>query len=70
LKRIVADDMKVQTHGETAVVTGRATLEGQAEGLPGGAYRFTDTFVKRDGRWHCVATQATTVAPAVGAAPR
>jgi hypothetical protein len=27
-----------------------------------GAYRFTDVFVKRGGRWQAVATQATFVA--------
>ncbi len=70
IESFTVDDMKVQTHGETAVVTGRATIKGQAPGLPAGVFRFTDTFVKRDGRWQCVATQATAVAPAVGAAPR
>jgi ketosteroid isomerase-like protein len=70
IETFVVDDMKVQTHGQTAVVTGRATIKGQATGIAPGVYRFTDTFVTRDGRWQCVATQATAVAPSVGASPR
>ena len=58
------EDLKVQSHGSVAVVTGRNTIKGTYKGKPmDGAYRFTDVFVKRDGRWQVVATQATMVAP-------
>ena len=56
----VLDDLKVHVYGETAVVTGRNTLKGTFEGKDiSGAYRFTDVFVKRAGRWQAVATQST-----------
>ena len=56
----VLGDLKVQVHGETAVVTGRNTLKGTFEGMDiSGSYRFTDVFVKRVGRWQAVATQST-----------
>ena len=59
----VLSDLKVHIYGQTAVVTGlnsiKATLEGKDTS---GDYRFTDVFVKRDGRWQCVATQGAKVA--------
>ena len=59
------EDVKVQSHGTVAVVTGRNTVKGTYKGKPiDGAYRFTDVFVKRDGGWKVVATQATPIAPA------
>jgi ketosteroid isomerase-like protein len=53
-------DMKVHVFGNTAVVTGLNTLKSTFKGRDtSGAYRFTDVFVKRDGRWQVVATQST-----------
>jgi ketosteroid isomerase-like protein len=58
------DDLKVQSHGTVAVVTGRNTIKATYKGKPiDGTYRFTDVFVKRDGRWQAAATQATLIAP-------
>ena len=58
------EDLKVQSHGTIAVVTGRNTIKATYKGQPiDGAYRFTDVFVKRDGRWQAVATQGTGIAP-------
>jgi ketosteroid isomerase-like protein len=58
------EDLKVQSHGTVAVVTGRNTIKATYRGQPiDGAYRFTDVFVKRDGRWQAVATQGTVIAP-------
>lgn len=56
--------MKVELHGDAAVVTGMTTLAGSDHGGPlAGTYRWTDTFVRRaDGSWQVVASQATTVA--------
>jgi ketosteroid isomerase-like protein len=51
-------------HGSTAVVTGLNTLESSATASGkhiSGAYRFTDVFVKRHGRWQVVASQLTRV---------
>lgn len=56
------DDMKVRVYGETSVVTARNTIIGNAMGQDiSGQYRFTDVFVRRDGRWQCVASQMTRI---------
>jgi ketosteroid isomerase-like protein len=56
------DDMKVRIYGDTAVVTGRNMVKATYKDKDiSGPYRFTDVFVKRDGRWQCVATQAVRV---------
>jgi len=57
-------NMKVRVYGVAAVVTGLVTRGGTYKGV---AYKdrqvlFTDTYVRRDGRWRCVATQGTLVA--------
>lgn len=55
-------DMKVQVYGDTAVVTGVNTVHWTVNGKQmSGPIRFTDVFVKRDGRWQVVATQGTKV---------
>ncbi|MGH8597582.1 MAG: nuclear transport factor 2 family protein [Gammaproteobacteria bacterium] len=62
-KSFVVDDMKVTVFGDAAVVIGRVTLQGSyIESDMTGVFRFTDTFVKRDGRWQCVASALTRVA--------
>ncbi|HSF23102.1 MAG TPA: nuclear transport factor 2 family protein [Blastocatellia bacterium] len=56
------DDLKVRVFGETAVVTGRSALTGSYQGKQASVVqRFTDVFVKRDGRWQAVASQGTQV---------
>jgi len=58
------DELKVRLHGEVAVVTGRNTIKATYMGKDiSGAYRFTDVFVKRGGRWQVLTTQGTLVAP-------
>ncbi len=58
----VMDQAKVKVFGDTAVVTARSTIKGTDSGKDvSGRYRFTDTWIKRDGRWQCVATQATRI---------
>ena len=57
-------NMKVRVFGDAAVVTGTVTSSGTRKGV---AFKdrqilFTDTFVRRDGRWQCVASQGTLVA--------
>ena len=55
-------DMKVHVYGDTAIVTGLNTIKATLKGKDiSGAYRFTDVFVKRDGRWQVVATQSSLV---------
>ena len=56
-------DLRVRVYGETAVVNGLNTISGTFRGQDvSGAYRFTDVFVRRQGRWQCVVTQSTLVA--------
>jgi ketosteroid isomerase-like protein len=52
------DEIKVRVFGDTAVFTGR--LIGRTiDGTVISAARFTHVFVKRSGRWQCVAGQST-----------
>jgi ketosteroid isomerase-like protein len=53
----------VRVIGDVAVVTARNTIKGTYMGKDvSGAYRGTDVFVKRGGRWRVLTTQATAVA--------
>lgn len=61
----VSDDVAVRVFGDAAVVTGHSTVKGRPRGkgqFLSGQYRFTDVFVKRQGRWQAVATQGTSIA--------
>lgn len=56
------DDMKVVVVGNTAVVTYRSTDKGMyGKDDISGAYRWTDTFVKINGKWMLIAGQGTSV---------
>jgi ketosteroid isomerase-like protein len=57
-----SDDVAVRVYGETAVITSRATLRGQSFNRdPAVQYRYTDVWVKQQGRWNAVASQATRI---------
>jgi hypothetical protein len=57
------DDMKVQVYGNTAVVTYGTTDKGTYRGKDiSSKYRWTDVFVKQNGKWQIVAGQGTRVA--------
>jgi len=59
----VFDDIKVRVYGDAAVVTGRSTFKGTLKGKDiSGQDRYTDTFVKRAGRWQCVASHWSRIA--------
>ncbi len=59
----VSDDFKVRIYGDTAVVTYRWTYKGQLKGKEStGQERDTDTWVRRGGRWQCVAAHASRIA--------
>ena len=64
IHRVDIDEVTARVFGDAAVVTGRTHGAGEFEGS---AYdvviRFTDTFVRRDGRWQAVASHASVVAP-------
>lgn len=62
LDSFVQDDVKVRIYGDAAVVTGCANVKGQYKGEEAsGQYQWTDTFIKRDGRWQCVATHSSMI---------
>lgn len=54
------EDIRVRVYGTTGVVTGLARVKVQVKGEPlSFQLRFTDVYVKKDGRWQMVAWQAT-----------
>ena len=56
------DDMKATLFGNVGVVVGRQNQKGNTDGRDvSGVFRFTDTWIKRDGRWQCVAAQLTRI---------
>ena len=64
LDSLEMSDTRVRVNGDTAVVTGVTALKGKYKGEDiSGRYRFTDTLVRRDGRWLILASQYTRVAP-------
>ena len=57
-------DMKVRIYGGAAVVTGITHAKGISGGqLFNAEFRFTDTFVKDQGRWRLWAGQAVKITP-------
>jgi len=62
LESLSFGDMKVRVFGNVAVVNGPYTMKGTYKGKDiSHEGRFTDVFVKRQGRWQCVSTQSTPV---------
>ena len=58
--RVEVDDVRVQVFGDAAVVTGRTHGVGEFTGAPYDVViRFTDTFVRRKGQWHAVASHSS-----------
>ena len=58
-------DLEIRAYGAGAVVVGRTKEKGR---YPSGTefvseYRWTDIFVKRQGRWQCVAAQVVSIPP-------
>lgn len=54
------DDMNVRIFGDTAIVTGRSTLQVAFKGQSNTSrFRYTRVYVKRNGRWQAVAQQLT-----------
>jgi uncharacterized protein (TIGR02246 family) len=62
IESTVISDMKVRVFGESAVVTYTTTDKGRYKGRDiSGRYRWTDTFVRRGGKWQVVAGQGTPI---------
>jgi ketosteroid isomerase-like protein len=58
----VSTDMKLYRHGDTVVVIGSTREKGTAKGKPYEHHgRFTDTWIKRDYRWLCIASQLSLI---------
>jgi len=58
----VTDEWKVRVYGDAAVVNARNTIKMQWEGKEATKQeRFTDTWIKRGGRWKCVAGHYSTI---------
>jgi len=56
----VIDDVTVVLFGDTAIVRGRTVASAKLNGAPVTArIRFTDVFIKRNGRWQVVASHAS-----------
>jgi len=62
VKSWVLADMKVRVYGDAAVVTGRDTVKETYKGADvSGQHRWTHTWVKRAGRWQCVAAHSSEI---------
>jgi hypothetical protein len=62
---VALDDLFVRVYANAAVVTGREA--GKCRDVKAGStqtshQRFTDVFIKRNGRWQCVATHESPIA--------
>ena len=59
----VLDNFKVHAYGDAAVYSGRSTDKAQFKDKDiSGQYQWTDTWVKRGGRWQCVASHGSRIA--------
>jgi ketosteroid isomerase-like protein len=60
---LVADDeMKVAVYDDMAIVTGREQVKGTYKGRAGNfMLRFTNVYVRRDGRWQMVTHHSTEI---------
>lgn len=57
---IVPDELKVRVYGSAAVITGRAEFKSESHGQAATMQlRFTDTYVRQNGRWQMVAWEST-----------
>jgi len=55
-------DMRVRLYGDAAVVTGRTHIETVVEGRTVQlVFQFTDTMIRRNGRWQVAASHATRI---------
>jgi ketosteroid isomerase-like protein len=62
LASLVTDEWKVRVYGDAAVVTARNTRKVKSEGKEVTSQdRFTDTWIRQDGRWKCVAAHNSTI---------
>lgn len=58
-QEVRVDDLVVRAFGDAAVVTGRTVVTDSGDNAATVSLRFTDVFIRRDGRWQVVASHAT-----------
>jgi ketosteroid isomerase-like protein len=56
---VTIDDLSVRSFGDAAVVTGRTIATSGGANPETVTLRFTDVFIRRNGHWQVVASQAT-----------
>lgn len=57
---VTEDDVTVRVYGDTAVVAGSSNSTVALNGQPqGGALHFTRVYIRRDGAWKMIVSQAT-----------
>jgi len=67
LESTILRNMKVRIYGDTAVITGTDTEQGEYHGKDSsGSYVWTDVFVRRNGRWQAVSSQSTKLTAPTG----
>ena len=64
IHRLEIDQVEARVFGDAAVVTGRTHGTGAFQGTTYDVFiRFTDTFVRRDGRWQAIASHSSLLPP-------
>jgi ketosteroid isomerase-like protein len=63
LESLASDELSVRSFGDAAVVTGRTRATTAGEKPETVTLRFTDVFIRRNGRWQIVASHATRILP-------
>ncbi len=58
----VSENMKLFRHGDTVIAIGSTREKGTEKGKPFSHLgRFTDTWIKKDGQWLCIASQLSLI---------
>ncbi len=64
---MTSEDMNIRVYGDTAVVVARGVSGGRYAGQPfREEERVTSVFVRQEGRWRCVLTHLSRIAPPEG----
>ena len=61
LESLASDELSVRSFGDAAVVTGRTSATAGGDTRETITLRFTDVFIRREGRWQVVASHATRI---------
>jgi hypothetical protein len=63
LDSLASDELSIRSFGDAAVVTGRTSATTGGDKRETITLRFTDVFIRREGRWQVVASHATRIIP-------